>query len=264
MKARHGFGVILLFLFPFSLGADPTTTPVATLPAVVKESEFHWQESSETDGLTLYQSKVEGSEVIALKGEGIVNAPLEKVASVIVDYTRGTEWIDGLVASKLVRPLGPTEFVEYDHMGIPFPFSMFISDRDFISHVTVDYSPATQRLTVSYLPTEDGLAPVLKQYKRGVMTCVFKMVPMSMADQTYLEAEIHCDPKGGVPKWLVNFFQQDWPHTTFENLRREMKKPDIQVHPIVAQLLKKPTEKTSPKSRQPKSGQSAPSPGHRK
>jgi len=106
----------------------------------VKESEFHWKKSCNTDGLTLYWSKVEGSQVIAFRGEGIVDAPLEKVASIIIDTTRGTEWIDSLVSSKVVRNLSPTEFVEYDHAGIPFPFDQVMSDRDFVSHVFLESS----------------------------------------------------------------------------------------------------------------------------
>ncbi len=210
-----------------------------------KDSDFHWQKSCETDGLTVYWSKVEGSQVIAFKGNGIVDEPLPKVASVIVDTTRGTEWIDSLVASKVVRPLNPTEFIEYDHVGIPFPFDTVMSDRDFVSHVTVDYDPQTRWMSISYLPAEDELAPVLKKYTRGVMTCVFKMVPMSIPDQTYVEAEVHCDPRGAVPKWLVNFFQEGWPETTFENLRREVKRPDIKVVPLIADILGKPPVKVA-------------------
>ena len=211
--------------------------------APMKESSFHWQKSCNTEGLTIYWSKVEGSQVIAFKGEGIVDAPLEKVASIIIDTTRGTEWIDSLVASKVLRTLSPTEFVEYDHAGIPFPFDTLMQDRDFVSHVTVEADPESRRMTVRYEPIEDSLAPPSKKMTRGVMTCEFKLVPMSIPEETYVEAEVHCDPKGGVPKWVVNFFQQGWPQTTFENLRRQAKKPDIQVLPVVEDLFQKPPVK---------------------
>jgi hypothetical protein len=223
--------------------AEATPQSEADLAATVKESNYHWQKSCNTAGLTIYWSKVDGSQVIAFKGEGIVEAPVEKVASIIIDTTRATEWIDSLVASKVVRNLSPTEFIEYDHVGIPFPFDTLMSDRDFVSHVFLSSDPLTQRITVSYMPTEDDQAPVLKKYTRGTMICVFKMVPMSMPDETYVEAEIHCDPKGAVPKWLVNFFQEGWPQTTFETLRKQAGKLDIKVLPVVENLLEKQTVK---------------------
>jgi hypothetical protein len=243
MKKVIFLGLLLGLPAVLNAGEKTSTTAASSSPVTAKDTVYNWQKSCDTDGLAIYWSKVEGSEVIALKGAGIVDEPLDKVASVIVDTTRGTEWIDSLVSSKVIRNLNDTEFNEYDHVGIPFPFDTVISDRDFVSHVTLDCDPKTQRMTVSYIPTEDEMAPVLKKYTRGVMTCVFTLVPMSMPDQTYVEAEIHCDPKGGIAKWLVNFFQEGWPQTTFENLRREVKKPDIKVVPLVASLLQKPQVK---------------------
>ena len=222
---------------------DTSKKTESDLADSVKQPNYHWQKSCNTEGLTIYWSKVDGSKVIAFKGEGIVDAPVEKVASIIIDTTRATEWIDSLVASKVVRNISPTEFIEYDHVGIPFPFDTVMSDRDFVSHVFLSSDPLNQRITVSYMPTEDDQAPVLKKYTRGTMICVFKMVPMSMPDETYVEAEIHCDPKGAVPKWLVNFFQEGWPQTTFETLRKQAKKLDIQVLPVVENLLQKSTVK---------------------
>ena len=245
---KHLVPLILFYaLYALPALSEPSKNPKENSSSSLKEMVFKWKKSSVSDGLTLYWSKVEGSQVIAFRGEGIVDAPIEKVASIIVDTTRATDWIDSLVASKVVRNLSPNEFIEYDHVGIAFPFDTVMSDRDFVSHVTLEYYPQPRRFIVSYLPAEDELAPLIRKYTRGTMTCEFRIVPMSLESETYVEAEIHCDPKGGVPKWLVNFFQQGWPQTTFEKLRKQVKKPDIQILPIVEDLLRKPPVKLAQK-----------------
>ncbi len=219
---------------------SPTqATEAVTELSAIPESTYQWQQTSNSDGIRLYSSKVPGTEIMALKGEGMVEAPIAKVASVIIDTTRGTEWIDSLVESKVLRNLGPFQFSEYDHMGIPFPFDAFVSDRDFVSLVTVETDSLHRHVTVKYTPLNDPLAPVKKNYKRGVMTCTFTLVE-ECPDETYVEAEIHCDPKGGLAAWLVNWFQGGWPETTFQNLRRELDRPDIKVIPYVQQLLEIP------------------------
>ena len=221
-----------------------TAPPVPNAgPASLENIKFQWKKCSTGEGLSLYWSKVEGSQVIAFRGEGIVDAPIEKVASIIIDPTRATEWVDSLVSSKVVREISPVEFIEYDHAGIPFPFDTLMHDRDFVSHVTVAADPQSRQVAVTYQPAEDESAPPLKKYVRGTMVCEFKMVPMSLSDETYVEAEIHCDPKGGVPKWVVNFFQQGWPQTTFERLRKQAQKSDIRILPAVASLLEMPAVK---------------------
>jgi hypothetical protein len=42
-----------------------------------------------------------------------------------------------------------------------------------------------------------------------------------------LTAEIHCDPKGAIPAWVVNLLQRRWPQNTFEGIRRQVAKPGV-------------------------------------
>ena len=59
---------------------------------------------------------------------------------------------------------------------------------------------------------------------------------MTMRDggaSTYVVGEIHLDPKGYLPKWVVNIFQKDWPINTFSALRKHVKKPDVTEHPAL-------------------------------
>ena len=237
---KHFFVVFLSLSFIPALAlAGPSTavTPSLTVPVSLSSSIVQWNKCSNDNGLTTYWSKLEGSQVIAFRGEGIVNAPMEKVASVIIDTTRGAEWINSLVESKVIRPISDTEFIEYDHVGIPFPFDSVISDRDFVSDVTIRFDPKTQWMTVSYKPTIDPSMPKLKKYARGIVDCEFKITRMSIQNQTYVEARVFTDPKGNIPKWLVNFFQQGWPQDTFEGLRKQSQKKNIETLPVVARLL---------------------------
>ena len=242
---RTFYLILFILCLAQPLFSETVPSTPADNPPSLAEMKFKWKKCSTAEGLNLYWSKVEGSQVIAFRGEGIVDAPVEKVASIIIDTTRGTEWIDSLVSSKVVREISPIEFIEYDHAGIPFPFDSLMHDRDFVSHVTLKADPVKRSVVVTYHPAEDDLAPPSKKYVRGTMTCEFNMVPMSLSDETYVEAEIHCDPKGTVPPWLVNFFQQGWPQTTFERLRKQAQKSDIQILPVVKSLLEKPPMKTA-------------------
>lgn len=254
--AKKYFPITWFFLWaafgPASLSLADSLRADAPQPSL-QPPVYHWVKSCNDDGLVCYWSKVENSPIIAFKGEGIVDAPIEKVASVIIDTTRGTEWIDSLVESKVVRSISPAEFIEYDHVGIPFPFDSIMSDRDFVSRVAVEADSSTRRITVRYLPTEDELAPLVKNHTRGIMACVFKLVPMSLPEETYVEAEVDCDPKGAIPPWIANFFQQGWPQTTFQALRKQVQKNNIQVLPLVEKLLQAPPVAPAAKPRHKRS-----------
>jgi hypothetical protein len=199
----------------------------------LKESDFDWVKSCNSNGILVYWSKVEGSEIIAFKGEGLVDAPLDKVASVILDTTRSPEWVDSLKEARVLNVVSLAEFIEYERIGTP----ILMSGRDFVTRVTLDYEAKDSRFGIHYQSAEDSLAPPSKKYVRGEIFCRFKLVPMTLSDQTYVEAVLYCDPKGTVPKWFVNYFKQSWPLTTFENLRKQLKKTSIQLLPMVATLM---------------------------
>jgi hypothetical protein len=250
MKWRKNSVILsLAFLVAAHLLAQPPATPTVTIPSFLKGENYQWIKGEDTATFKSYWAKVLGTDVIAMKGAGVVYQPMDKVASVIVDTSRGTEWIDSLMQSKVVREIKEGHFIEYDLVSIPFPFDTLINNRDFVSDTTVTYDRSKKLITVSYLPTEDAKAPWDKRYVRGTITCVFKIMPMSCEDQSWVEAEVHCDPRGGLAPWLVNFFQEGWPKTTFENLRRQCEKSDVKVVSLIADLMKEKPTQLAKKSR---------------
>jgi hypothetical protein len=187
------------------------------------------QTTQTKDGITVFKRDVPGSDVLAFKGEGVLDAPIALIASVVFDFSRGTEWVEDLKESKVVRWESKSTFIEYDHVGTPF----VMKDRDFVSRVTTSVDPAHHKITIEYKSVDDLDAPKTSFIRGEMIHATF--VFASLGDgKTAVEADIHCDPKGSIPTWIVNFFQKDWPVDTFRNLRKQVKKPDVKVDPQFA------------------------------
>ena len=60
------------------------------------------------------------------------------------------------------------------------------------------------------------------------------------AKRTKLEVEVHTDPKGLLPNWLVNLIQKKWPSKTLSGLIRHARKGNAS-HPKEALLAEAPT-----------------------
>jgi hypothetical protein len=126
----------------------------------------------------------------------------------------------------VIRRENKSVFIEYDHVGTP----IVLKDRDFVSRVTTHVDSVHHKITIEYKSVDDPDAPKTS-FVRGEMihaTFVFASIGEG---KTAVEADIHCDPKGSVPTWIVNFFQKDWPVDTFRNLRKQVKKPDVKIDP---------------------------------
>jgi hypothetical protein len=197
------------------------------------DADLHWEKIRDKDGITVYRSEVPGTAVVAFKGSGRVEAPLLKVAHVIIDPSRGTEWVDSLAESRVLRSVSSLEFLEYDRFAMP----LFIKDRDFVSRVTVEPDAARRRVVVRYVSVDDPAFPPTPRCVRGELVRSAFSLQEDGPGATRVDAEILCDPRGALPKWLVNFFQKSWPVSTLQGLRRQAVRPDVTDAPTLKALL---------------------------
>lgn len=226
MRARS---LVILFLLvgsglaaPHDAGADG--------PAII------WTKIDDTDGIAVYRRDVPGSDVIAVKGEGIVAAPLVRVASVVFDTSRATEWIDSLAEARIVRRVSDTEYVEYDHFTTPF----VMKDRDFVTSNRLEYDPARKAITIRMRSVADPAAPATSYVRGELVSSTFVLTPTPDGKGTRVVGDVHCDPRGSVPKWIVNQFQKDWPTSTFKKLRVQVAKANIVETPAIRKLVDAP------------------------
>lgn len=194
-----------------------------------------WEKIGENDGIIAYRREVPGSPLIAVKGEGVINASIIRVASVLVDTSRATEWIDRLVESRVVREVSETETVHYDHIGTP----IVMKDRDFVTRAKLDFDNPGKKVILRMHSVTDPLAPPTSFVRGEIMESYFVMTSIEHGTKTHISVEVHADPKGSIAKWIVNMFQKSWPHNTISRLRAQVAKPDIKDHPrLKAELTK--------------------------
>lgn len=203
--------------------------------AVVLVGAADWQLVRQADGITVSRRDVPGSDIVAFRGEGRLDAPIAVAAAVIFDTTRAAEWAEDLKESKIVRWTGDDTYVEYDHVGTPF----ILKDRDFVSLVKVDVDAARPRVTFRYSPTQDADAPENGCCVRGeLLNTTFVLTGLD-AGRTHVVAEVQIDPKGWLPTFIANWVAEDWPTATFKALRKQVTKRDIVVPerftPLVSQ-----------------------------
>ena len=187
-----------------------------------------WQSVLTTsDGIQVFKKDATAAGLIEFRGIGVVEAPLPLVASVIFDTGRRQAWIKGLADSKILRWEGKDTFIEYDHIDMP----IFFSDREFVSRIHIRSEHSGKEVVFYYQPSDDPSAPATGYVRGEMLNMTFMLSSIDQDRSTRVDAVVLCDPKGWIPRWLVNYFLEDWPKTTFRNLRQEVRKPDIAVDP---------------------------------
>jgi hypothetical protein len=195
-----------------------------------------WKLTTSEHGVEVYRRTVPNTGIVAFRGIGTIDAPVWRVASILLDTRRAPEWADSLKVSRVVRRLSANAYVEYNHLAMPF----IVRDREFVSDVTIEVDANTRTFALVYRPTHDTVA-ASPHYVRGeILAGRFEAVSIDEGRHTRFTAELQADPKGLLPAWLVNVFQRSWPVTTFEHLRAQTQKPDI-VMPAEFQDVLMPT-----------------------
>lgn len=192
-----------------------------------------WLRTRTENGIVVARKEVPGSPFVAFRGEGDVDQPLLLVGSVLVDTTRGREWIDSLVETRILRTVSETEYVTWSHIGTPIT----MKDREFVTSVSLSVDTGKKQLSIRMHSVDDPAAPKT-DYVRGELTdSSWTLTSIGDGSKTHVVAEIHCDPKGSIAAWIVNMFQNNWGYNTLKSLRAQVKKPDIRIHPRLKTVL---------------------------
>lgn len=183
-------------------------------------SASDWEEVGEADGVTVYRRSLPDRAINSVKGTGVVDAPVKQVALVLLDDAHAPDWVDSLAEAKVIRLVSPTEYIEYNHVSMP----LVVSDREFVTRVTMQLDPAKKVVTMKSVPAGDGEVKKNDAFVRGQLSALYVLESIENGTKTRLSVEVDADPKGSLPAWVVNFFQKDWSRDTIKGIRAQSKK----------------------------------------
>jgi len=162
--------------------------------------------------ISVFGREVPGVSLLAMRGEGVVNAPILRVASVLSDTARSHEWVDSVAETRTLRKLSDSEYVQWNHVTTPW----VLKDRDFVFTTQLELIPPPVR-GPDYHSVTDTAAPKTSYIRGQFIYGKFVLTSLEGGKQTRVLAELLCDPKGSVAKkWMVNMVQKDCHNSTFQ------------------------------------------------
>jgi hypothetical protein len=192
-----------------------------------------WKEVQDTDGVKVYSRALPDRAIRSVKGTGIVDAPVMKVALVLLDDDRAPEWVDSLAEARVVRRVGPGEYIEYNHVKMPF----IVSDREFVTNVTMSVDREKRVVVMRSVPAAESEVKKTPAWVRGELSALYVLESIDEGKRTRLTVEVDADPRGALPPFIVNFFQKDWSRDTIKGIRSQAKKPDLKPPEAFAEFL---------------------------
>lgn len=210
IPASRGFFRLLL-LFVVALPGV-----VATLP----DNSFAWELAKDDEGVKVYTREIRGSAFKEYRAVMKIRASLSSLVALVDDIAQCHTWIETCTEGKLLKRINPKVSYTYTINRAPWP----VSNRDAVVRNTISQDPQSRVVTISirgvpdYVPEKVGLVRVkkIKGYWR------FAPLKNGVVEVLY---QVHSEPGGNIPSWLVNSIVISQPFNTLRNMRKVVRQP---------------------------------------
>lgn len=213
----------LWLLFIGHLGCFALASDGPELRALPQNEGVHWEKDSEIDGYTTYKSVGAKTEILPLKVEGILNAPIDSIMEHLRQVDGSENWTPDLIKKVTLKDVDPRTAITYSLTDMPWP----VYDRKLVLHnqLYLDKNRKLLFILSKSVPFENSPAPkrTIEAYV-GYANMGFRPIDR---DRTYVELTAFIDPKGSLPAWLINFYQKSWPSKFLKALEAR-----CQTHPV--------------------------------
>ncbi len=185
-----------------------------------------WTEVSNKDGIKVSTANFEGSSVKGFRGETIMNDSIERILFVIMDDEHRHEWVKRLKYSKVLEEKSKYEAIMYQEIALPWP----LKNRDFVFWGKIE-RPRDNKVILKIKSVKHKDAPKTVGVRGELLLSKYELTSLGKL-KTKVEVEILTDPKGMIPKWLVNMIQSKWPYKTFKAIKKQLEKDYVKEYPL--------------------------------
>ncbi len=167
-------------------------------------ADTYWTKIEDTKGLQLFSGPKSDTGIYPFKAIFTVKHKLEDVIMVLADTSKKTEWVPRMSKSLTLEQSAPDNRIEYGVVDMPWP----LKDRDAIVRINTIVDVSLTHVTLKIESDLDDKVLEKRNIRAKVYPSLVEIYYMPETQETLMEIETFVDPKGAIPKWIVNFFQK--------------------------------------------------------
>jgi len=223
-----------ILIFVATLAAAPAPFEKDDSPPQATGGE--WQVIKRDQGITVERRKIEGSALVEFKGHGVVDASVMEILAVISDTKNHPKWVANSIETRILHSINDKNYVYYSAIKAPWP----VADRDFVSRAKITVNEKQKSVTIQTYEVNHPDAP--KNTGRVRMPFIrvtwhLQVMKGTNGRKTYLTFQVHANPGGLLPNWVINLASKGVPYKSILNLRKRL--AETQMSPEFAEKFKR-------------------------
>lgn len=194
-----------------------------------------WVKDRIIQGYTLYTRDEKNSDIVGIRIEGVLKAEIASILANLRQVEGSEDWTPALLKKKTIKNISDLEAVTYSLNHMPWP----LWNRELILHNQLHLDRERKLLYVISKSVHDDF-PHYPRKKETVMADLrysnvgFRPVG---ADKTFVQLTAFVDPKGGIPSWMINFYQKKWPIKYLKKIERRASRTKPKLLKGIRELL---------------------------
>jgi hypothetical protein len=193
-----------------------------TAAHAVDFSQAAWELDGDDHGVKVYRWTPPGSDLFAFRVEGEIDTTVPKLVQVLTDTEHRTAWAPALTETYVVRWISPVERIEYNRVRTPWP----IRDRDFVIQGKAEFD-GQGGVELRFHSIQDETIGDKGPVRGEAYDSTYKLTPIDDRKRTKLEYRMLIDPKGSLPRFIVNMYQSRFPKNLMLALQRQAHRTDL-------------------------------------
>jgi START domain len=231
MKSIAIFLYLILILSVFST-AIPASADLLEQYCLVNSQ---WEKIFNKKNITVYSQKTPGTDVMAFKAGGILNASIEQIMEVLRKVEISEEWMPDIGQKIAIKEFSDLAAVTFSVNKLPWPFA----DREMMLHNELRLDSLRKYLVLDVYSVDSSNYPVGESNIRAHMYCGQTLIRPAGKEKTEIELILFLDPRGYIPAWLVNMAQKKMPYDFLRALEKKAAKTNFELRPAFQNLLVK-------------------------
>jgi len=179
-----------------------------------------WNFIKEQDGIKIYTRQEAGKSLRAFKGTTVINAPAEKVFTLIEDVNHTGWWDKNLTQIKVLEYEKNKRARYYLVYDTPWP----VANRDLCVEVSVSMDPVKRIYSVS-AASLNGVIPERKDLVRIKDYRQTWTVSSAGENSSNVVLEGYLDPVGNIPVWISNKLIIQSPINSILGVKQQVQNP---------------------------------------
>lgn len=175
--------------------------------------EKDWTLKRTGSELWVYTRDQPGSDIKAVQLVMNVDASIETINDVLDDAERQTDWVFKCSEARHLGGDIDSGWYYYSRIAMPWP----MDDRDLVAKVVGEKKDDTYTSTSVAAPSFIDEVPDCVRISEFEVTTSYKALDNGQTQVTY---QLHSEPGGSVPTWLVNLFIDKGPVESMTKLRK--------------------------------------------